>query len=157
MATVSSAKKQVTKRAPKTLKEKRFVKLLPTASSVTQAVIDAGYEVSSRFAAAQIGYENMKKLDMGVWYHEAGLSLEVIAQNTARIALTAKKRDQFSGEMYDDNPTQLAAMKYATDLMGMGKNDVTNIQVNVAPILASSSALPGDDSDQESTQASETD
>jgi hypothetical protein len=135
MSETTGKKKTIQKRAPRTLKERRFVKALATAPSATQAVIDAGYEVSNRHVAEQIAYENMRKLEMGHWFHEAGLTHEVIAQNTAVIALTATKRDQFSGEMYEDNTARLKAMEFAAKLMGLlsGKDEGgdTNIHVNV--------------------------
>lgn len=129
-------KKPIVKRPPKTLKERRFVKEIATASSLADAVRKAGYDVNSPQAASQIGYENMRKLDMGSYFFAAGLTHETIAQNTTRIALTAKKiwgtGDDFIE--VEDNPTQLSAMKFATDLMGLTKEKGdTNVQV-VIPI-----------------------
>lgn len=109
-------KKPVTKRPPKTLKEKRFVKAYLETGNGVAAVRAAGYDVSSYSSAGSIATENLQKLEMERYLDAAGLTLETMAQNTARIALTAQKRDQFSGEMYEDNAAQLKGMEFAARL-----------------------------------------
>lgn len=127
------------KRPPKTKLEKRFLKELPEAPSATEALRRAGYEPKSVSSATSMAHELMTKLDMSYWFYESGLTRETIAQNTARIALTAKKihgtNDNFIE--VEDNPTQLNAMKFATDLMGLTKSvGDTNVTI-VQPIYAS--------------------
>lgn len=126
------------KRPPKTIKEKKFVKAYLKTGNATQAVIDAGYDVKDRMVARNIGAENLAKLGISEHFERAGLSPEVMAQNTTLIALTALKRDHFSGEMYEDYTARLNAMKFAAQLMGMVDGDKkgdTNVQVNIQPLL----------------------
>jgi Terminase small subunit len=123
MKTESKVKKEIVKRPPKTLKERRFVKEYLKTGNATEAVRQAGYNVTSVSSATTVANINMTKLDMSSWFEKAGLTNEVIAQNTTRIALTAKKRDQFSGEMYDDNKMQLDGMRFASELMGLSKKE----------------------------------
>lgn len=126
------------KRPPKTIKEKKFVKRYLETGNATQAVIDAGYDVKDRSVARNIGTQNVAKLGIEEHFEKAGLSPEVMAQNTTLIALTAQKRDHFSGEMYEDNTARLNAMKFAAQLMGMVDTDKkgdTNLHLNIQPIL----------------------
>jgi hypothetical protein len=110
------------KRPPKTLKEKKFVKAYMKTGNATMSAMEA-YDTDNYNTAASIGSENLKKLAMDEEFRKAGLSNEVIAQNTTKIALTAKKRDQYSGEMYEDNMARLNAMKFAADLMGLVRHE----------------------------------
>ena len=140
------------KRAPKTVKEKLFVKhYIDNGGNATQAALKV-YDTDNYYAAATIGKENVKKLQLEDFFIAAGLTKETMAQNTARIALTATKQNQYTGEIESDNKSQLDGMKFAAELCGYTKSD-TNIQVIVSPILASSVAIPTNHLDQEDTGA----
>lgn len=115
-------KKPIVKRAPKTVKEKKFVKAYLESGNGTQAVMEAGYKATYQ-SARVIASENLAKLNMDYWFEKAGLTNEVLAQAVTQKALTAKKRDHFSGEYEEDHSIQLASLKFAADLMGLTKKE----------------------------------
>lgn len=106
------------KRPPKTLKERKFVKAYLESGNATQAVIKAGYDVGSNVAARAIASQNLTKLTLTDHFEEMGLTDRAIAANITRIALSARKRDQFSGEYEEDNHMQLKATEIAIKVMG---------------------------------------
>lgn len=137
------------KRLAKTVKEKKFVAAYLETGNATQAVIDAGYDAADRLEARKIGHIVKAKLDMEEYFEAAGLTKETLAQNTARIALTAKKQNQFTGEIDDDNAIQLRAMDQAAKLVSWyapPRAAVDNEGNTVVPILMALDVY-GDDGD----------
>lgn len=112
----TASKKLVVKRPPRTLKEKKFAKAYLETGNATESVILAGYDVKNRHVAENIASENLGKLGFDHYFREAGLTDDVMALNTARIALTSKKRDQFTGEVTTDDAMQLRGMEFAAKL-----------------------------------------
>lgn len=117
------------KRPPKTLKEKRFVKAYLETGNATQAALSA-YDATYH-SARRIGSENVAKLSFDHYFEKAGLTDEVISQNIAVMALTAKKRDQYSGEISDDYSTKLKATELALKVMKKLGNDSANLNATV--------------------------
>lgn len=116
--------KKIKKRPPKTLKERAFMyEYANNGGNATKAVIAAGYNVGSEKGAGIIGVKNMKKLDFSQIYAKMGLTDEAIAANTTRIALSSKKRDQFTGELETDDAMQLKGMDFAVRMMGKMPKD----------------------------------
>ena len=114
------AKEIKAKRPPKTIKEKKFVKAYLETGNATEAVIAAGYGVSNRNNAKSIGSENLTKLDFSDHFEKAGLTDEVIAQNTTNIALRATRIVGTANDFIEvpDEPTKIKAMDFAVRLMG---------------------------------------
>lgn len=110
-------KKPIKKRPPKTVKEKKFVKAYLETGNATKAAL-AAYSCKPSYAN-RVGSEVLSKLDIGHWLDKAGLTDEVIAQNTARIALTATKQNQYTGEIEPDNAVQLKGMEFAAKLKNL--------------------------------------
>lgn len=81
-------------------------------------------------SASVIAHENFEKLRMDFWLDKAGLTNEVIAQAIAVKALTAKKRDQYSGEYDEDHAIQLRALEFAAKL----KNLIQEAPINATQI-----------------------
>lgn len=106
------------KRAPRTMKEKKFVKeYINNGGNATQAAL-AVYDTNSYKSASRIGNENTAKLSFEEIFADAGLTKDALAQNTTRIAFTSKKQNQFTGEVENDDAMQLKAMDFATKLAG---------------------------------------
>ena len=127
------AKPPIVKRAPRTVKEKKFIKEYTTnGGNGTRAALKV-YDTTSEGSAAQIAYEKLRKLDMNFYFYEAGLTNEVMAQAVTRKALTAKKQNNFTGEIDDDHTAQLNALKLAAQLMGLIKagDTINNTQNNI--------------------------
>lgn len=149
-------KKVIVKRPPKTVKELKFAKeYINTNGNATKAAL-ASYNTTPK-TAARVGSEVLAKLDITSYFKKAGLTHEVLTQAVTIKALTAKKRDHFSGEYEDDHRVQLDSLKFAADLMGLMQKETTNIQLNLIPILGEHIAIPVNHSDQEGNTAQEED
>lgn len=151
-----ASKAPIKKRAPRTVKEKKFAKEYiangGNATAAALAVYDVGNSKDPYSTASVIGTENIAKLSFDHYFTSAGLSDEVVAQNITRIALTAKKRDQFSGEITDNDELQLRAMAEAIKIQGKyapPRAPVDEKGETVRPILAGISYedVPADESD----------
>ena len=113
-----ATKKPIVKRPARTVKEKKFVKeYINNGGNATQAALKV-YDVTSMGSAKLIGHENITKLNLDHYFAAAGLTDEVAAQNIVRIALTAKKRDQYSGEITDNDELQFKATSEALKMQG---------------------------------------
>lgn len=110
------------KRPPRTLKEKKWVKRTLETGNGTLAAMEI-YNVNGRNSAQSISTQNYSTLSMEDEFEKAGLTNNAIAANTTRIALFAKKRDQYSGEIDEDNAMQLKGMEFAAKLSGKLKDD----------------------------------
>ena len=111
------------KRLPKTIKEKRFVKeYIANGGNAAQAVISAGYRSSNLLSSAVIGLQNLARLNIQEILERNGISDDATAQNLARMAFTASKQNQFTGEVVEDNQVQLDAIKHITKLKGWLKD-----------------------------------
>ena len=151
-------KEKPKKRAPRTTKEKTAIamKIANPTRSMTN-IVEQVYNPSTKSSATSIASTLLTKVDMTGWLDKSGLTDEVMAQAIARKALTAKKQNQFTGEIEDDHAIQLKALEFAARLKGLIKagDTVNNTQNNitVSPILSSLSDVSSDNSDQESTEA----
>lgn len=105
------------KRPPKTLKEKAFAKEYVKTLNATEAA-NRVYDVEKRDTARNIGAQNVAKLSFEAYFAAAGATDEAISQNMTRIAFTAKKRDQFSGEITENDELQLRAMAEVIKVQG---------------------------------------
>lgn len=117
-----ATKPATAKRLPKTVKEKKFAKeYIENGGNAVQAALKV-YDVQSSKdpynTAGTIASENMQKLTFDHYFRSAGLTDEVIAQAITVKALTAKKRDQFSGEVTDDHTEQRHNLELAVKIMG---------------------------------------
>lgn len=111
------------KRAARTVKEKKFVKeYVGNGGNAAQAVRDAGYNVFNPNAARVIGSQNLAKLNVQEILERNGITDDATAQNLARMAFTAQKQNQFTGEITEDNQVQLDAIKHITKLKGWLKD-----------------------------------
>lgn len=113
------------KRPPKTIKEKKFVKAYLETGNATKAATIA-YNANPSWAN-RLGHEVLSKLDMTSAFRKAGMTEEVMAQNTTQIALTATKVHGTTDDFIEipDYTNRLNAMKFAAQLMGMTKQDET--------------------------------
>lgn len=102
---------------PTTVKEIKFTECYLIHGNAARAVREAGYHPTTASSASSMGHELLTKLDMQGAFTSAGLTLEIIAQNIARIALTAIKQNQLTDEAVPDYDAQLKAMRLATHLM----------------------------------------
>lgn len=115
---VKKVKKVIVKRAPRTMKEKKFVKeYIENGGNATVAALKA-YDTTSVNSAKRIGSENTTKLNFDYYFEKAGLTDEVIAQSITRKVLSATKQNQFTGEIEDDHAIQLKATELALKVMG---------------------------------------
>lgn len=131
------------------MKEKKFAKeYIENGGNAVQAALSV-YDTTSYKSASRIGVENTDKLSFDQYFHEAGLSDQVIAQSITVKALTAKKRDQFSGEITDDHTEQRHNIELAMKIMGKfaaPRAPVDEEGNTVLPILMTMD-VHGDDSD----------
>ena len=108
------------KRLPKTIKEKRFVKAYLETGNATKAATIA-YNANPAWAN-RLGHEVLSKLDLQGILERNGITDDATAQNLARMAFTASKQNQFTGEVVEDNQVQLDAIKHITKLKGWLKD-----------------------------------
>lgn len=112
------SKAPIVKRAPRTVKEKKFVKeYIANGGNATQAAL-AVYDTDQYKSASRIGNENTAKLSFDHYFALAGLTDDVIAQNVTRIAVSSKKQNQFTGEIDSDDAMQIKATELAIKIMG---------------------------------------
>jgi hypothetical protein len=148
-----SVKIPVKKRAPMTPKEKAATALKignPTRSMTS--IVKEVYNPKSVTSATSIASQLLTRLDMDKIMRDAGFSYDAVAQNTARIAFTATKQNQYTGEIEQDNKMQLEAMKFGSELMdwrtaGSVVNNTQN-NITVTPIYGGKS-VQGHDGDPE--------
>lgn len=111
-------KKIIVKRPPKTMKEKKFIQeYIRNGGNSTQAALKV-YDTDSIGSASRIGFENTAKLSFEHYFEKSGLTDAKMAQNITRVALNSKKQNQFTGEIDNDDITQLKAMELAIKIMG---------------------------------------
>jgi hypothetical protein len=63
-----------------TIKQRKFIKYYLELGNATEAVIKAGYDVKDNESAAQIGYENLRKLDYEDFMEAAGITDSLLQQ-----------------------------------------------------------------------------
>lgn len=137
------------KRAPRTMKEKKYVKaLIENGGNKCQAVFDS-YDVKpgDYNTATKIASENTQKLTFDDLFAKAGLTDEVIAKSITHKVLLAKKQNQFTGEVDDDHAIQLKATELALKIMGKfapEKAPVDQEGNTVIPILNNVFSYNGD-------------
>lgn len=90
-ATVSTTKKVIIKRPPKTIKEKAFVREYMANGGNGVQAIKATYNPKNTNVANHLAYKNLQKLDISAIFDKAGLSDDAIAQ-TLRDAIGATNR-----------------------------------------------------------------
>lgn len=105
----------------RTVKQKMFVKEYVKSGNATQAALKV-YNTTSVDSAKRIGWENTTKLNIQEILEKNGITDDATAQNLARMAFTATKQNQFTGEVIEDNQVQLDAIKHITKLKGWLKD-----------------------------------
>lgn len=105
----------------RTVKQKMFVKEYVKSGNATQAALKV-YNTKSVDSAKRIGWENTTKLNIQEILEKNGITDDATAQNLARMAFTATKQNQFTGEVVEDNQVQLDAIKHITKLKGWLKD-----------------------------------
>ena len=110
------------------------------AMAVTNILENPGRPLSE--VMREVGYSentvrNPKDLTDSVAYRSIaeelpgnGFTPAATAQNITRISFTAKKQNQFTGEVMDDNLMQLNGMKFGAELMGWTNNDKDKPEVS---------------------------
>ncbi len=122
------------KRSPKTFKEKAFIKEYIELGNATEAAARV-YAVSTRHSAEQIGYENLRKLEISDYLESAGLTDRQIAKILVE-ATQATKLEQahvfihsLTGERlkefieWPDWQTRLKALNLAIQLKLLKRED----------------------------------
>ena len=106
------------KRLASTVKEKKFVKAYIESGNGALAVREAGYKPTTPRSAASIASDNLVKLDMQYYFTQAGFTDAAVSQNIARISFTAKKQNQYTGEVENDEAIQLRGMELGLKVLG---------------------------------------
>lgn len=65
-----------------TLKQRKWLKLYLELGNATEAAVQS-YDCKDRESAAQIGYENLRKLDYADFLEQAGVTDELLIKKTA--------------------------------------------------------------------------
>lgn len=143
-----------------TLKQARWLDVYIETGNATEAAMRA-YELEDRAIAGQIGYENMKKLDiselmdsMGLTEHKLILKVQEGLDATRSISAIAGTEANGGTVDFVDVPDYAVRHKYLeTSLKLKGKlqkDSSTNIQINnVIPILGGNTDVSGHNSNQE--------
>lgn len=136
-----------------TFKQRKFLKAYLESGNATQAALES-YDCKPE-SAGSIGWELLKKLDLGEMMEEYGITDKLLIEKT-KDGLEAKKRrrDFETGEIFydEDQPTRHRYLTTALELKGRkGGEGQTNIQVNVQPLLGGETIkhVPSDDSNKE--------
>ena len=120
-----------------THKQKEFIKHKAQGKTGKQAVIDAGYNVSTPNTAEVIAYENLRKpqiasaLDKALVKHE--ITLDAALKPISK-GLIATRQNEFTGEITEDINTQLKASDRALRLLGVSQGSSQTAFVNVINI-----------------------
>lgn len=123
------------KRPPKTLKEKEWLReYLENGGNQTAAAL-AVYDTENYWAAATIGKENVKKLQIDKYIKDFNLGPARYFAQMAK-GLDATKRDQFSGEISEDHKTRADYHKRLGKILEIEKEDQAPVNnILVQPIL----------------------
>lgn len=115
-----------------TFKQRKFLEWYIKTGNATESAMQA-YDVKDRTAAGQIGWENLKKLDIAEFLEESGVTDKKLV-DTINEGLEAKKRnrDYETGEVSYD-PDHMARHKFLTtalELKGRTKQPQNILQQN---------------------------
>jgi phage terminase small subunit len=125
--------RSTTKRPPKTLKEKRFVKEYAIDGNGTRAAMEV-YDVSNKNSAAVIASQNLTRLNIYEVLDRAGVTDDKIAQTVGEgmgatkpiSAVAGKDASEASVDFIDvpDWPSRLKATELASKMKGHLKDRV---------------------------------
>lgn len=134
------------KRPPKTIKEKKFVKeYIKNGGNATKAAKKV-YDTTSYNSSANIGYQNLKKLDFPAILDRAGITDDFIAKTMKEgmeaikpiSAVNGKDAGEASMDFIDvpDWQARLKATELATKAKGHLKDKIEHSgEVKMVPIL----------------------
>ena len=142
--------RSTTKRPPKTLKEKKFLKIYAETGNATEAAAQV-YDVKDRDSANALGSETLAKLSIVDILDKAGVTDEKIAQtvldgmeaNKPISAVAGKDASEASVDFIDvpDWTNRLKATELASKMKGHMKEKVEHSGSIVMPIYGGKSKV----------------
>ena len=120
-----------------TIKQRKWLSIYLEIGNASEAARQV-YDCENDESAGQIGYENLKKLDYTDFLEAAGVTDKLLQQkimeglNSDKVKTSLTEPDQ----VVPDYPTRHKYLETALKLKKrLGADSVTNIQVNVTPIV----------------------
>lgn len=119
---------QPTKRPPQTVKEKRFAQeYIANGGNATQAALKA-YDTDSPAVAAEIGSQNLRRLDIVDELENAGLTDKKLAE-AIYYGVQAFKRAGLSSELVEDWSSRAKFVEIALKLKGHLKDKTDDVKI----------------------------
>lgn len=122
------AQKEEKKQRDLTIKERRWRKAYLDCGNATEAAKIAGYNCSSREGFAQIGYENLRKLDFSDLMEDGGLTDQYLHQKLSEgldanrtISVKGGKEASANTDDFIDIPDYLTRHKYLETALKLKK------------------------------------
>lgn len=126
-----------------TLKQRKWIKEYIATGNATEAAMKV-YDCKDKGTAANIGSENLRKLQMTELMEEMGLT-DVTLLNVGTVGMTEANKIHGTGDSYVEVPDYATRHKYWETMLKLkrklGSDTNVAVQVNVQPILGGESVI----------------